>query len=172
MADPPGVLTELVRGRVVEMPPAKTDHGGTGFEIGFHLRAFVGMHALGRVTGEGGYIVARDPDTVRAPDAAFLASARLPGGRLPSAEYFEGAPNLAVEVVSPDDRDADVAEKVAGWLAAGSERVWEVRPRTETVTVHAAGMPPRTLGAGDTLTSADAAFGVEGFALKIEAIFA
>jgi Uma2 family endonuclease len=172
LVDPPGVRSELVRGRVVHMPPAKTDHGEVASEIGFHLRAFARMHGLGRVTGEGGYLLFRDPDTVRAPDTAFISSARLPEGRLRQAQYVDGAPDLAVEVVSPDDRDADVADKVADWLAAGAGRVWEVRPRTRTVTVHRRDGAPRTLGEGDTLSSEDAAFAVEGFALPVETIFA
>jgi Uma2 family endonuclease len=172
LTDPPGVRTELIRGRVVELPPAKTDHSGIAIEIAFHLRTFVGTNRLGRVTGEGGYLLSRDPDTVRGPDAAFVAASRLPGGRLRRGQYFEGPPDLAVEVISPDDRESDVADKVSVWLDAGARRVWEVRPRTETVTIHTAGDPPRTLGAGDSLTSADAGFPVEGFALPVADIFA
>ncbi len=152
------------------MPPAKTDHGYMSFELGFALRSFAGHHQLGRVTGEGGYILSRDPDTVRAPDVGFISAGRL-SGPLPPGEYFQGAPDLAVEVVSPDDRDSDVAEKIALWLSAGALRVWEVRPRTRTVTVHRPGTPPATLRAGDTLTSDDAAFSVDGFALLVGSIF-
>jgi Uma2 family endonuclease len=172
LVDPPGIRSELVRGKVMRMPPAKTDHGAIASEVGFHLRTFARAHHLGHVTGEGGYVLARDPDTVRAPDAAFIAFDRLPGRQLPPGEYVEGAPDLAVEVVSPDDRDAEVAEKVADWLAAGAGRVWEVRPRTRTVTIHRKDAPPKTLGIDGTLTSDDAGFAVEGFALPVAAIFA
>ncbi len=96
---------------------------------------------------------------------------RLPGGELPEDEYVEGAPNLAVEVISPSHSDADVGEKVADWPAAGAERVWEVRPRTRTVTVHRSGEPPVTLQDGDTLTSAHGAFPVQGFELAVSEIF-
>jgi Uma2 family endonuclease len=66
----------------------------------------------------------RHPDTVRAPDAAFISSERIPPGGVPDEEYIEGAPDLAVEVVSPDDTESQVAEKVAMYLAAGARRVW------------------------------------------------
>jgi Uma2 family endonuclease len=169
--DPPGKRTELVGGRVVEMPPAKTKHGIYAYRIARALDDFGSRHGLGVGAGEGGFIVSRDPDTVRAPDAAFIARERLPGGEVPEEEYVEGAPNLAAEVVSPDDRDGDVAEKIRDWLAAGADRVWEVRPRTQTVTVHEKGVAPRTLGAGDALSSVDASFAVEGFSLPLAELF-
>ncbi|MFN0145479.1 MAG: Uma2 family endonuclease [Dehalococcoidia bacterium] len=169
--DPPGTRTELVRGRVVCMPPAKTGHGRRAYRIGKKLEPFIETHHLGEITGEGGYLIRRDPDTVRAPDVGFVAAARVPAGGISDDEYFEGAPDLAVEVVSPDDRDVDVAEKVRDWLMAGSQRVWEVRPRTRTVTVHRTGAPPRTLREGEALTSDDAAFAVMGFTLAVSAIF-
>jgi len=81
-----------------------------------------------------------------------------PGCRLPQGAYFEGAPNLAVEVVSENDREAGIAAKVQDWLDAGADRVWEVRPRTQTITVHRRGQLPRPAGIGDTLVSDDASF--------------
>ena len=153
------------------MPPAKTAHGRLGARIDRALSAFALPRNLGYTTGEGGYLLARDPDTVRAPDAAFLAVARIPPGGMPDEDYVEGAPTLAVEVVSPDDRDGEVAEKVADYLAAGAERVWEVRPRLRTVTVHRPGRDPATLRVGDTLMSDDAGFTVDGFALPLADLF-
>jgi Uma2 family endonuclease len=170
--DPPGTRTELLRGRVVRMQPARTIDGYIASEISFALEAFARAYPLGITTGRGGYLLQRDPDTVRAPDAAFLANHRIPPGGLPEDAYIEGAPTLAVEVVSPDDRDGDVAEKVALWLSAGAERVWEVRPRTRTVTVHRQALPPVTLRSEDSLSSDDAAFAVDGFSLLVGSIFA
>jgi Uma2 family endonuclease len=145
-------------------------HGRRAAFIHSAIEAFVRRHRLGEATGEGGYILARNPDTVRAPRAAFISVSRLPDG-LPEDAYFEGAPNLAVEVVSSSQTAAEVAAKVSDWLAAGAERVWEVRPRTRTVEVHRQGSPPKTLREGDTLTSKDAGFYVEGFALPVSGIF-
>ena len=172
LSDPPGVRTELVRGRVIEMPPARTGHGRRGARIDRALFAFASLHGLGDTSGEGGYLLGRNPDTVRAPDAAFISNGRIPAGGISDDAYIKGAPNLAVEVVSDSDREADVAEKVRDWLQAGAARVWEVRPRTRTVTVHRPGSPPRTLGDGDTLTSDDASFAVEGFEFLVDTISA
>ncbi len=170
--DPPGLRTELVCGRIVSMPPAKTGHGRRAYRIQKALDEFVLAWSLGDVSGEGGYLLARNPDTVRAPDAAFISTARLPVGGVSDDEYFEGAPDLAVEVVSPDDRDADVAAKISDWLTAGSLRVWEVRSRTRTVTVHRNSGAPETLRTGESLGSDDAGFAVDGFQLPLSDVFA
>ena len=171
-SDPPGTVTELVKGRVVCMPPAKTAHGYFAARVSEFLRAFFVPLGLGVPTGEGGYLLSRDPDTVRAPDAAFLAQPRVPAGWPHIDHYIEGAPTLAVEIVSTSESDNEVGAKIADYLAAGAERVWEVRPRLRTVTVHRAGSEPTTLRVGDTLTSDDAAFSVEGFELPLADIFA
>ena len=172
MANPPGMRTELVRGRVVTMPPAKTGHGRRGARIDRALSAFAIANDLGDTTGEGGYLLTRDPDTIRAPDAAFLSKERIPPAGIPDEDYIEGAPDLAVEVISPDDTESAVAEKVATYLAAGAQRVWEVRPRLKTVTVHRPDREPVTLGVDGTLRSEDAGFSVEGFTLAVAAVFA
>lgn len=172
MVDPHGMRTELVRGMVVMMPPAKTKHGFRAGKINRRLDEFVEQHTLGVTTGEGGYVLAHDPDSVRGPDAAFISAARIPLGGLPEDEYFEGAPDLAVEVISPSESDRDVATKIAEYLAAGAQRVWEVRPRLRTVTVHRPQAAPETLRIGDVLTSEHAGFAVQGFELALADIFA
>ncbi len=167
-----GERMELVRGRVVMAPPANTGHGRRSGRIHTRLEAFVeDLHGFGFATDDGGYRIARDPDVVRAPDAAWVAKDRLPNGELSDERYAECAPNLAVEVVSPHDSDADVADKVADWLRYGSERVWVVRPRLRTVTVHRPGGDAHTYAGEDVLGSDDAGFPVEGFALPLAVIF-
>jgi Uma2 family endonuclease len=94
----------------------------------------------------------------------------MPGGGIPKG-YIPGPPALAIEVVSPKDRDAEVQEKVLEYLSAGAERVWVVRPSTKTVTMHRPDGTARTLGIDATLTSDDAAFGVDGFALPVAGLF-
>ena len=169
--DPPGMRTELVRGRVIYMPPPANIHGEYVANTILSLGPFARAHDLGRVMAESGYTLQRRPDTVRGPDVSFVSHERLrTQGHGPS--YLEGAPTLAVEVISPSETRADVADKVSQYLAAGAERVWEVRPRQRTVTVHRSGSPAVTKHVGDVLTSDDAAFAVDGFALAVEAIFA
>jgi Uma2 family endonuclease len=166
-----GEQMELVRGVVVMAPPAITGHGHRSSEIDAALREFVRRHSLGFTTGEGGYRLARNPDTVRAPDAAWIAFDRLPGGAFPEDTYADAAPNLAVEVMSTNDREVDIDEKIADYLAAGTERVWVVRPRLRTVTVHWPNGDAHRYSASDTLTSDDAAFPVSGFELPVARIF-
>lgn len=165
-----GERMELVRGRVVMAPPADTGHGSIASEITAELRNFLHLHKLGRSTGEGGYKLATDPDVVRAPDAAWISFDRLGDKRMPVG-FVTHAPNLAVEVVSTHDSDADVADKVMDWLAYGADRVWVVRPRLMTVTVHRPGGDAHTYGGDDVLTSADAGFPVEGLELPLSVIF-
>ncbi len=166
-----GEQMELVRGVVVMTPPANAGHGYHSFTLGSALHAFVRNHKLGFMTGEGGYRLRRDPDTVRAPDAAWVAFERLPGGKLPDDDYPDASPNLAVEVVSTHDREIDIDEKVADYLAAGSDRVWVVRPRARTITVHRPNGDAHRYVAGDTLTSDDAGFRIEGFQLPVTGVF-
>ena len=166
-----GEQMELVLGVVVMAPPAHAGHGERSLEISVALRAFVKEHGLGLVSGEGGYRLHSDPDTVRAPDAAWIDFSRLPDGRFPEDTYPDASPNLAVEVMSTHDREIDIDEKVADYLAAGTERVWVVRPRQQTVTVHRRNGDSHRFTADDTLSSDDAGFPVEGFHLPVRRVF-
>jgi Uma2 family endonuclease len=104
-------------------------------EIGFQIAAFVKKHKLGRVyAAETGFVLSRNPDSVRAPDVAFVRAERVPKGW--QRGFFEGAPDFAVEVLSPDDRAEEVFEKLQDWFAAGCRLVWVVNPKSRTVIVH------------------------------------
>ena len=118
------------------MPPAEGRHGSVAMRIGALLSTYVRAHSLGEVfAAETGFILRRDPDTVRAPDAAFVAKESLPAGELPIG-YLEILPDLAVEVVSPSDSAREVREKVADWLRAGVPLLWAIDPATRSVTVY------------------------------------
>ena len=98
---------ELLRGELVMMPPAGFEHGRIEMAISAPLACFVKEHSLGVVTGaETGFLIGRDPDTVRAPDVAFVRAKRVPA--TPTTGFFEGAPDLAVEVLSPNDRASEL----------------------------------------------------------------
>src|SRR5688500_6257676 len=109
---------ELVRGEVREMPPGGFDHGAIGMNIAVRLGAHVAQNRLGVVLGaDTGFVLSRNPDTVRAPDVAFVAAARIPAsGR--TVRFWEGAPDVAIEVVSPGDTVEEVEEKVDHYLDA------------------------------------------------------
>ena len=166
-----GGKMELVRGEVVCMSPVGYQHGEVAGAVSAALRPFARKHRLGGVGVEVGFRVAGSPDTVLAPDAHFLARERVPTGS-DASRFVEGAPTLAVEVVSPNDRDIDVQAKVEAYLAAGSERVWVTRPEQQSVTVYRPDGTARIFHAGDVLTSEDAAFAVDGFELAVAEIFA
>lgn len=161
-----GDRLELVRGHVARMPPPGFGHGVIVARIQSALVPFVEAHGLGFVTGETGFRLRRQPDTVRAPDVAFVLASRMPPGRLP-AGYFEGAPDVAFEVMSPDDTVRAIEGKVRDYLAAGTHTVCVVRPRKEEVTVVMADQPSFTLRVHDVLTLP----ALPGFRLAVKSLF-
>ena len=130
---PPRERCELVRGELRMMSPANSRHGWVVVNVTVPLARFVQEHGLGLVLGaETGFLIGSDPDTVRAPDAAFLCAERIEG-KLPET-FFPGAPDLAVEVLSPSDSASEVQEKAEDWLHAGCHEVWLIDPRRETAS--------------------------------------
>jgi Uma2 family endonuclease len=162
-----GMRHELVRGELRTMPPGGLEQGDRSSVLDGSLGVFVRAHGLGRVfTNEPGFILTTDPDTVRAPDVAYLRSEQLKDG-IPTG-YFRGAPDLAVEVISPNDLYAEVDEKVAEWLEHGTRLVFVVNPRRKVVAVHRPGQPVAMLGIEDTLTADDL---VPGWSLSVRDLF-
>ncbi len=125
---------ELVGGQVVELAPPGFRHGEIAMTIGHVLREHVTGGRVGVVVAETGFILSRDPPTVRATDLAVVLTSRIPSPR--PTRFFPGPPDLAVEILSPDDRAAEVAAKVADYIRAGTRAVWIVDPDARTVTVH------------------------------------
>ncbi|MHC5044742.1 MAG: Uma2 family endonuclease [Planctomycetota bacterium] len=158
---------ELIRGELKMMIPAGGEHGRITGKLTCQLGNHVMSERLGTFyAAETGFILARDPDTVRAPDFAFTRSGRE------AAEvhgFVPGAPDLAVEVLSPDDRPGYVREKVAEWLEAGARAVWVIDPRARTVTTHEPDRAPSVLGEGDALKGGDLLPGLE---ISVREIFA
>jgi Uma2 family endonuclease len=141
---------ELIAGEIVMMTPAGYRHGRIAVRISSLLWSHATKNRLGDVvSGDPGFVISRDPDTVRAPDVAFVRRDRQPKS---PAGYFPGAPDLAVEVISPTDRLAAVDEKTQAWLSAGTPIVWVVWPDTRSVVIHRPGQPPRILHEKDSIT--------------------
>ena len=141
---------ELIYGELVTMSPAGLPHGMVAMRIGRFLTERVDRHDLGVVfAAETGFKIESNPDLVRAPDVSFIRKQRLAGG-LP-AGFFEGVPDLAVEVVSPDDTRREVAEKVNMWLAHGTTSCWVADPIHRDVAVHRPGMKPVQFAANQEL---------------------
>lgn len=128
---------ELVDGVLRRMTPAGHVHGRIAARIGGRLLAFVESHQLGEVyAAETGFLLRRSPDTVRAPDAAFVRRERLASMTLQPQGYFPGPPDLAVEVLSPSDSRAEIEAKVADWLTSGCRLVLVLNPATRTAELH------------------------------------
>jgi len=168
MPDVPGKRFELVRGELVEIPGTTARHGEIAAVFYEVVRAFVRLHALGRVYFDGiGYIIARDRDIVRVPDVSFVAQRRIPETGAPDT-HWPFAPDLAVEVVSTYDRAVDVYEKVREYLDAGTQLVWVAWPRTRSVTAHAADGSIVELGPDDELDGGDV---LPGFRVRVSDLF-
>ena len=163
-----GLRSELIQGELHTMPPTFEDHGEITMRLSVILGQYVLAQRLGKLyAAETGFLIARDPDTVRAPDIAFIAQARLSAPHS-APRWVPTIPDLVVEVVSSADRPAEVSAKVAMWLAAGVRLVWVVRPEEHTIDVHQPDAPSTTLTATETLDGADV---VPGFMTDVATIF-
>lgn len=131
----PGKSTELVRGRLVVREPPGTWHGRLSARLLIRVGAFVEAHVLGEVFGQDtGFRIASNPDTVRAPDLAFIARDRL--SLIGLRGYAPVVPDLIAEILSPGDRPGEVIAKVGEWLGAGVRLAWVLDPDRRTAHVH------------------------------------
>ncbi|WP_152052529.1 Uma2 family endonuclease [Tautonia marina] len=151
----PGFPEELVRGRVVRMPPPNRRHGQVCGQAYFLIRHHVDAHDLGHVlSNDSGVITERNPDTVRGADIAFYSYQRLPKGPLPQS-YGPEVPELIVEVRSPGDRWPDVLAKVTEYLNAGVVAVLVLDPEARSAQVYRVDHAPQMLQDDDELTLPD-----------------
>ena len=163
-----GCRHELIEGELRQLPPAGEEHGYITAEIAAELRNYVKSQGLGRVyAAETGFKLSSEPDTVRAPDVAFVSQARLDAVPLGQG-YRSEAPDLVIEVISPHDLYAEVSEKVAQWLDGGCRKVIVVNPRTQEVLVHTSRVDVKVLTTADTLEGGEV---VPGWTLSVRAIF-
>jgi Uma2 family endonuclease len=164
----PDARAELVQGEVVRMTPAGGEHGVVVLRIGARLLAFVEPRGLGAVcAAETGFLVARNPDTVRAPDTAFISRERM-GADPPPKAFWPFAPDLAVEVVSPSERAEEIQERVRDWFAGGARRVWLFYPSVRTVHVLRSPTEVQILGLGEILSGEDV---LPGFVCPLADLF-
>jgi Uma2 family endonuclease len=140
---------ELIRGEIVPMSRAGSEYGRIAAKMLRVIANFVHEKKLGVVmAAETGYTIERKPDTVRAPDVSFIVASRY----APTQKFFEGSPDLAIEVMSPSDTWSEVNQKVDGWLAGGCRSCWVVDPKTQSITIYGAANAVLRLKAGDQLT--------------------
>jgi Uma2 family endonuclease len=165
MPDDDSVQIELDEGELITMPPAGGDHGYIGSGICSDLRAFVKKHRLGRVySADTGFQLSGD--TVRAPDLAFVRKERVEA--IHSQGFMKGAPDLAVEILSPFDSFRQLMRKVKQYLAAGCHTVWVVHPERKRVYVFEANGTDSELGPEDMLEAPEL---LPGFSVKVAELF-
>ncbi len=155
-----GKQRTLIRGEVVETMPPGGRHGVIALELSARLREWARSGPGGIIGVESRFVLRRNPDTVRGPDVFYVRAERVPSTGIPEA-FWEIAPDLAVEVMSPSESAEEVREKVRDYLAAGTPLVWVVYPRTREVVVHTPDGLARTYGSGDTLERFDILPGFE-----------
>ncbi|GJG86532.1 hypothetical protein tb265_17130 [Gemmatimonadetes bacterium T265] len=165
---PEGTHGEIVEGVYVEMTAPGGVHGLVTMRVGRVVGNVIDERGLGAAFGaETAFRLKRDPDLVRCPDFAFVTAARLAAVLRVGAN--EGAPDLAVEVVSPSNTATEVNGKLAEYFRYGARQVWLVDPATRTVAAHVVGQFPRFLGGDDVLDGGDL---LPGFSTPVAAFFA
>jgi Uma2 family endonuclease len=163
-----GLRHELVEGELRTMPPAGFEHGSVAGRLLARVSFFVDAGKLGVVlAAETGFVLRRGPDTVRAPDMAFVRSEQVPP-REQRQKLAELAPDLVAEVTSPSDRVSEVNRKVAQWLDAGVRLLWVVDPESGVVVAHQPGGVAHLLRGDDVLDGGDV---LPGFSLSLRELF-
>ncbi len=163
-----GLRSELIEGEIHTMPPTFEDHGEFTMRLSIILGRYIMDQRLGKLyAAETGFLLARNPDTVRAPDIAFIRQGRLPSTRS-APRWVPVIPDLVVEVASSRDRPVEVRQKAAMWLDVGVRMVWVVLPGERAVEVYRAGEAVMQLVESATLDGADI---VPGFSTPVAAIF-
>jgi Uma2 family endonuclease len=162
------IRTELVRGMVIREPQPAFEHARLQVRVAEILNQHIRRTGLDLVcVGNFGVITSEVPATVRGPDAAVVSKDRLPD--LHRAGFLRGAPDLAIEIVSPSNRLKEIAEKVAEYLATGARAAWVVYPKSRTIAVHTSPSGATVLGLADMLDGGDV---IPGLLLPVAALFA
>ena len=162
-----GMRHELINGEVHSMPPAGAEHGAIVIRLSRLLANHVEANQLGVVFGaETGFLLRRDPDLVRGADIAFVDKSRITG-ELPKT-FWQGAPDLAVEVLSPSDTVEEIEEKIGNYIDAGCRLVWVANPRRKTIACHRPSGNPIILNSTELLDGQEV---VPGFQCRVEQVF-
>ncbi len=149
LPDDDGTKYQIYDGELTIMPPSQRNATELGAEMLYIIKDFIRGKNLGYAAGaDGGYILSRKPDTIVSPDASFISKERA-GERKPTG-YYPVAPDLAVEVICPTDRAADIRRKIDLYLQHGTRLIWVVYPNTRTIEVHTSD-GSRNLTVADTL---------------------
>ena len=158
---------ELVKGRIVPTSLARDEHGAIEANISAELLTFVRSHKLGKVrVGKVGIYTHRDPDTVRGADVLFISNERY--ARKKGTGFLDVAPDLVVEILSPNDRWTEVTQKLREYFAIGVRLVWVVDPQSRSVYAYRTLTDVREFSASDDLLGEDV---LPGFSVKVAQLF-
>jgi Uma2 family endonuclease len=163
-----GQRHELQGGVLLAEPQPFPRHAQIQARLAHALLDFVDPRGLGVVLTEGGFLLSRNPDTVRGPDVSFVRADRFDAEEAGRA-FFPGAPDLAIEILSPSNRPGEMHAKVADYLAGGSRLVWVIDPDRGVASVYRTLLNPRRIGAGGALDGEDV---LPGFSLPLELLLA
>ena len=160
--------SELVRGEIRVVTPAGGAHGVVAAAIFRALDAFVEHHGLGICFADNtGFQLPGRDDTVRSPDAAFVRAERLPAKGI-GMGWLTVAPDLVVEIISPNETAAELEEKLIDYFAAGTAMAWVIDPAMRTASVRRVDGSAKPLSAADALDGADV---LPGFVLPLAKLF-
>jgi Uma2 family endonuclease len=160
-----GARHEMNAGELITLPPPKSLHSRVARSVFTRLDAFLQSEGLREVYQEAGYLLSYEPPTIRQPDVSVLSKARIDA--TPEDSYFEGAPELAIEIVSPSDAADELEIKVRQYLNTGAKQVWVLYPKSQDLHVF---QPDRffVLKADEVLEGGDL---LPGFAVKVSELF-
>ena len=159
---------ELVEGELISMAPAGGRHGHVAMQIGWRLAEHVAKNGLGMAfAAETGFLLERSPDTVRAPDAAFISAERIPPGGI-TASFVDIVPDLVVEVASPGDTSSELQVKTEEWLRYGVRMVWIAYPNSQSIAVYSSLDDSLIFNVGDEIAGDPV---LPGFRCPVEDIF-
>lgn len=162
-----GRMHELVEGDLLTTPPPHFLHSDIVALILKSLIFFLDETGIGRAFGEAGFVLSESPPTVRQPDLCVLSAGSL--ASKPREGYYRGAPDVAIEVLSPSDGADDLHLKIRQYLSAGAKAVIVVSPRAREVWVYRADAPPEALRAGQSVELSNV---LPGWSLPLSDIFA
>ena len=167
LPDEDGFRDELINGELIRMPSPGVPHARITVRLGAPLAQFVWDHGLGDVFQNGGFKLTSNPDTVLAPDISFVTKERLETE--PDIErYWPGAPDLAVEVLSPSDRPSMVNKRLGIFFGRGVKQVWMVNPKKSAITIYRSPSDSITFSGSDELEADDI---LPGFRISLDRIF-
>ncbi|MCK6626096.1 MAG: Uma2 family endonuclease [Anaerolineae bacterium] len=158
---------ELIEGRIVPMTPTGDEHGSYEGNLYYVLRSFVDSHKLGKVrVGEVGIYIRRNPDTVRGADVIFISNERY--AQKKSSDFLDVAPDLVVEILSPNDKWTEVTQKLREYFAIGVRLVWVADPQARCVYAYRSLTEVREFTENDELLGDEV---LPGFSEKVARLF-